>query len=134
MPSIDDPQASDGGHEGTRFLVEICAVWPGKSLREEILISSGQTIDHALNHQDLSEVLRQAAREAKAVGVFGEPRERSDPVRPGDRIELWRGLIADPKEARRERAKIDTKARARARLERQRAKRAQKQNWRAGSV
>jgi putative ubiquitin-RnfH superfamily antitoxin RatB of RatAB toxin-antitoxin module len=116
------------------FRVEICAVWPGKSIRQEILVSRGQTIDHALTHVGLTEALRQAAREANAIGVFGEPRERSEPLMPGDRIELWRGLIADPKEARRERAKIETKARAKARLERQRARRAHKQNWRAGSV
>jgi len=133
-PATDLPQTSDVGCDDMTFRVEICAVWPGKSIRQEILVSRGQTIDHALTHVGLTEALRQAAREANAIGVFGEPRERSEPLMPGDRIELWRGLIADPKEARRERAKIETKARAKARLERQRARRTHKQNWRAGSV
>jgi uncharacterized protein len=38
------------------------------------------------------------------VGVFGEPRSRSDGFAEGDRIELYRPLGKDPRERRRERA------------------------------
>jgi uncharacterized protein len=37
------------------------------------------------------------------VGVFGEPRSRSDGCADGDRIELYRPLARDPRERRRER-------------------------------
>jgi len=39
------------------------------------------------------------------VGIFGEPCERAAIPREGDRIELYRPLLNDPKQARRERAR-----------------------------
>ena len=39
------------------------------------------------------------------VGIFGEPCDRSATPRDGDRIELYRPLLNDPKAARRERAR-----------------------------
>lgn len=39
------------------------------------------------------------------VGIFGQPCERSAVPHEGDRIELYRALARDPKEARRERAR-----------------------------
>jgi uncharacterized protein len=41
--------------------------------------------------------------DSAAVGIFGEPRVRSDPCADGDRIELYRPLRRDPRERRRER-------------------------------
>lgn len=43
--------------------------------------------------------------EDAAVGIFGEPCERETIPREGDRIELYRPLLNDPKQARRERAR-----------------------------
>lgn len=57
--------------------------------------------------------LRQVARHAAfdglnvartPVGVYGKRVDRSHVLRPGDRIELYRPLMLDPKEARRRRA------------------------------
>jgi len=39
--------------------------------------------------------------DAAPVGVFGEPRERSDVPAEGDRIELYRPLANDPRDRRR---------------------------------
>jgi len=40
-----------------------------------------------------------------AVGIFGEPCDRSAIPRDGDRIEIYRPLLHDPKQTRRERAR-----------------------------
>ncbi len=57
--------------------------------------------------------LRQAAGQAgfdgldlnrMPVGVYGKRVARSRPLSPGERIELYRPLLLDPKEARRRRA------------------------------
>ena len=37
------------------------------------------------------------------VGIFGEPRSRTEQFADGDRIELYRPLMRDPRERRRER-------------------------------
>jgi uncharacterized protein len=39
-----------------------------------------------------------------AIGIYGRIVEESHRVREGDRIELYRPLVVDPKEARRRRA------------------------------
>ena len=40
-----------------------------------------------------------------AVGVFGELRARDSLLREGDRLEIYRPLLTDPKEGRRARAR-----------------------------
>jgi uncharacterized protein len=42
--------------------------------------------------------------EQSRIGVFGKLRRPDEQVRAGDRIEIYRPLIADPKESRRRRA------------------------------
>ena len=44
------------------------------------------------------------------VGIFGEPRTRSDRCADGDRIELYRPLEQDPRERRRERVQRERRA------------------------
>lgn len=48
--------------------------------------------------------------ETTAVGIFGEPRTRTDPLRDGDRVELYRPLHADPRVRRREGVRKDRRA------------------------
>jgi putative ubiquitin-RnfH superfamily antitoxin RatB of RatAB toxin-antitoxin module len=48
--------------------------------------------------------------DSAAVGVFGEPRVRTDPLRDGDRVELYRPLRADPRVRRREGVRKDRRA------------------------
>ena len=42
--------------------------------------------------------------ESMAKGVWNETREDSYKVKAGDRVEIYRPLLTDPKEARRQRA------------------------------
>ena len=44
------------------------------------------------------------AIENQAVGIFGKRAALDTPLKPGDRVELYRPLAIDPKEARRRRA------------------------------
>lgn len=39
------------------------------------------------------------------VGIWSKPSERSQQLRDGDRVEIYRPLKVDPKEARRKRAR-----------------------------
>ena len=48
--------------------------------------------------------------ESAPVGVFGEPRSRSDGCADGDRIELYRPLERDPRERRRERVQRERRS------------------------
>ena len=44
------------------------------------------------------------------VGIFGEPRARTDVCADGDRIELYRPLRRDPRERRRERVQRERRS------------------------
>jgi uncharacterized protein len=48
--------------------------------------------------------------ETSPVGIFGEPRERTDRPAEGDRIELYRPLPNDPRDRRRERVQKQRKS------------------------
>ncbi len=45
------------------------------------------------------------------LGVFGRRMDSETPVRPGDRVEIYRPLLVDPKESRRSRARAQSEAR-----------------------
>lgn len=52
---------------------------------------------------------------ALSYAIFGERARQSTPLRPGDRVELLRPLIADVKDSRRRRAEVNPLARTRPR-------------------
>jgi len=76
---------------------------PGTSVRAAMLESG---IGQAFPELDLA---------ACPVGIFGKVIIDADsrPVQPGDRIEIYRPLLADPKEVRRLRAAKAAEAKAR---------------------
>lgn len=75
------------------------------------VVPAGATVRQALLHSRLAEHVPGLDVEACPVGIFGKV--VSDPlahqVEEGDRLEVYRPLVADPKEVRKQRA-----ARARA--------------------
>jgi len=48
--------------------------------------------------------------ETAPVGIFGEPRDRSDLPAEGDRVEIYRPLQNDPRDNRRERVQKQRKS------------------------
>ncbi|MGY4828869.1 RnfH family protein [Sphaerotilaceae bacterium SBD11-9] len=81
-------------------------------LRIEVVYSlaAGSTRQVALNlpvGSTVSDALREACPEllaqGLAVGVWGKLRALGDSLRDKDRVEIYRPLLVDPKEARRQR-------------------------------
>jgi hypothetical protein len=64
------------------------------------------TLTTAATRQELHEVPWDTA----PVGIFGEPRERQDVPADGDRIEIYRPLLSDPRQRRREKVRRDRRA------------------------
>jgi uncharacterized protein len=67
----------------------------------ELRLPAGATVDDALQASALSD--RHVGLDALRVGVWNRPCERNGMLRDGDRVELYRALQVDPKEARRQR-------------------------------
>lgn len=80
--------------------------WPDRVLRQELRVPVGTTLQALRRLPALTQELQDAWAHAAGVGVFGEPRPLREALREGDRVELWRPLTADPKEARRQRARL----------------------------
>jgi putative ubiquitin-RnfH superfamily antitoxin RatB of RatAB toxin-antitoxin module len=73
----------------------------------EVTLASGATVADALRASRLLEGLSAAAADALQAGIWGRAAALGTRLRDGDRVELTRGLLVDPKEARRQRYKRD---------------------------
>lgn len=90
--------------------VAVAYATPSRQEVREISIAPGSTIEQAIRASGILERFPEIDLSRHAVGVFGEIVALSDPARDGDRIEIYRPLLADPKQARRLRAGSRTPA------------------------
>ena len=66
-------------------------------------MADGATVLHALRESRLMERHPQIDPASAKVGVWGRVVPLSQALRDGDRVEVYRPLVVDPKEARRQR-------------------------------
>lgn len=77
----------------------------GEVDRVELLLAAGSTVLQALQASRLPERHPEVDLARQRVGVWGHLRLLQDVLREGDRVELYRPLQVDPKQARRLRAR-----------------------------
>ena len=68
-------------------------------------VNEGSTIETAIDRSGILELFPEIDLMKQKVGIFSKLKKLSDLVVEGDRIEIYRPLIIDPKEARRNRAR-----------------------------
>ena len=66
-------------------------------------LPSGASVQDAVLRSGLLSLHPELSMQALVVGVWGGLRRLDDPLRHRDRVEIYRPLQADPKEARRQR-------------------------------
>ena len=88
--------------------VEVAYAPPSRQEVIEIAARPGSTIEQVIHESGLLERFPEIDLARNRVGIFGEIASLRDPVRDGDRVEIYRPLLADPKEARRRRAERRT--------------------------
>lgn len=67
-------------------------------------VPRGSTLREAISYSGILKRFPEIDLSINPVGVFSQPRKPDDIVQDGDRIEIYRPLQIDPKEARRLRA------------------------------
>ena len=67
-------------------------------------VPAGSTLEQAIRSSGVLQQFAEIDLSINPVGVFGELANLDDPVHSGERIEIYRALLADPKLARRRRA------------------------------
>lgn len=80
--------------------VEVVLAWPERCLRRELVLPEGSTVADATAAAALD-----ATAESVAMAVHGVLARPQQVLHDGDRVELLRPLLADPKENRRRRAR-----------------------------
>ncbi|WP_307746588.1 RnfH family protein [uncultured Pantoea sp.] len=84
--------------------VEVAYALPEKQYQLYVKVEQGSTVEQAIHKSGLLELRREIDLSSNKVGIYSRPVKLSDEVNEGDRIEIYRPLIADPKELRRQRA------------------------------
>jgi hypothetical protein len=69
-------------------------------------VAEGATLRAVIDRSGLLAVYPELDAADLTVGVFSRPRPLDALVRDGDRIEIYRPLLVDPKDARRHRAEL----------------------------
>lgn len=86
--------------------VQVVYARPGSIVAIDVALPPGSTVGDAISAARLPEHAPELDGVTLDVGVFGRPRRPDDPVHDGDRVEVYRPLVVDPKEARRIRAQL----------------------------
>jgi putative ubiquitin-RnfH superfamily antitoxin RatB of RatAB toxin-antitoxin module len=83
--------------------IEVCYASDDLQFLQALQVPAGTTIAAALALSDLPARLPQLDVQSAPIGLYGKKKSADTVLREHDRIEVYRPLIADPKQARRRR-------------------------------
>ncbi|MDH5435138.1 MAG: RnfH family protein [Gammaproteobacteria bacterium] len=86
------------------FRVEVAYARPDKQVIIPVIVEPGTTAQQAIELSKVIEHFPEIDLAVNKVGIFGKLGKLDIELRPNDRVEIYRKLIADPKEVRRKRA------------------------------
>jgi putative ubiquitin-RnfH superfamily antitoxin RatB of RatAB toxin-antitoxin module len=84
--------------------VEVAYATPKEQCVLKVAGHPGMTVLQAIQRSKILERFPEIDLESAKVGIFGKPTAKDNEIRDGDRVEIYRPLIADPKQARKKRA------------------------------
>lgn len=85
--------------------IEVVYACPARQCLVKLQVPDGTTAVEAIAASGLKEAFPEMVVDQGALGVFSRKVGADYVMQPGDRLEIYRPLIADPKEIRRQRAK-----------------------------
>ncbi|WP_371973092.1 RnfH family protein [Lelliottia nimipressuralis] len=87
-----------------KITVEVAYALPEKQYLQQVKLDEGGTVEEAIRASGLLELRSDIDLSKNKVGIYSRPVKLMDVLSDGDRVEIYRPLIADPKELRRQRA------------------------------
>lgn len=84
--------------------VEVAYALPQKQYLQRVTLEEGATVEQAILASGILTLRDDIDLAKNKVGIYSRPVKLQDVVQDGDRVEIYRPLIADPKELRRQRA------------------------------
>ena len=94
------PEAAIG-----KIAVEVVYATPARQVLLKLEVESGCTVGEAIDRSGIRQEFPGLIPDPGAVGIFSRKVPLDHPLRDGDRVEIYRPLVADPKETRRRRAR-----------------------------
>lgn len=84
--------------------VEVVYALPERQYVRQVKLAPGSNVEQAILASGLLELRSDIDLNSNKVGIYSRPAKLGDVLNDGDRVEIYRPLIADPKELRRQRA------------------------------
>ncbi len=78
--------------------VEVVYALPEKQYLRTVTLAEGATVEEAIKASGLLSLRKDIDLKSNKVGVYSRPVKLDDLLQDGDRVEIYRPLIADPKE------------------------------------
>lgn len=88
----------------TEIIVEVAYTLPTEQLIVPIRVKAGITAEQAINASGILSKFPEIDLAINKIGIFGKLSKLDATLRHLDRVEIYRPLIADPKEVRKQRA------------------------------
>jgi hypothetical protein len=86
------------------ILVEVAYARPDQQVLLPVRLPPGATVGEAIRRSGVLERFPEIDLTRNKVGIWSKLSKLDTPLRDRDRVEIYRPLIADPKEVRRKRA------------------------------
>jgi len=88
--------------DDSQFRLEVVFATPERQCLIEINVSPGSTCEEAVRLSGIGREFPDDSVETLPIAVWGKAVARDKPVSDGDRIEILRPLVINPRDARRE--------------------------------
>lgn len=84
--------------------IEVVFALPDRQFLLHVKLTEGATVEEAIVQSGILSLRDDIDLSKNKVGIYSRPAKLSDILSDGDRVEIYRPLLADPKEIRRKRA------------------------------
>ena len=106
VPPLDSPDTANllGMEQNTNMPVEVVYPLPHEQILYKLDLPAGATVRDAIVESGVLQRYSALVLGELHVGIFGKLSTLEAKLRAKDRVEIYRPLIADPKEVRKQRA------------------------------
>jgi putative ubiquitin-RnfH superfamily antitoxin RatB of RatAB toxin-antitoxin module len=96
--------AKNNTPQPNQILVEIAYAKPDVQVIIPLFVDKGTTLEQAIQQSGILNDFSEIDLNKNKVGIFSKIAKKDTVLREKDRVEIYRPLIADPKEVRKQRA------------------------------
>jgi hypothetical protein len=90
--------------EQEHFAVEVIYALPTYQKRITVMVEPGTSCIEAVRQSGIKRFFPEIDLDKVKLGIFSRAVKHDEMLQPGQRVEIYRPLIADPKDVRRQRA------------------------------